>query len=87
MRSLGVIALAAVFAVGSGSRAAAEDADVKSVLERYAALRPGPAALGMYRLDWADSLADALKRAKAGKRPILLVVIHAQYGDMFSGHC
>ena len=41
----------------------------------------------MYRLDWAESLDVALKRAIRENRPICLVIIFAKYGDMASGHC
>ena len=41
----------------------------------------------MYRLDWAASLEDARRRATRERRPVLLVIIHAQYGDLASGHC
>ena len=67
--------------------ASAEDASAKRILERYRALRPVPKDLGMYRLDWADSLDIALKRAAKEKRPVCLIIIHAKYGDIASGHC
>lgn len=57
------------------------------VLERYRELRPTDAELGMYRLDWAPSLEKALERAQQESRPVLLVVIHAKYGDITGGHC
>ena len=67
--------------------AAAEDANPKRILARYQALRPAAKDLGMYRLDWADSLDVALKRAAKEKRPVCLIIIHAKYGDIASGHC
>ena len=57
------------------------------ILARYQALRPVEKDLGMYRLDWADSLDVALKRAAKEKRPVCLIIIHAKYGDIASGHC
>ncbi len=60
---------------------------VDRVLEKFDRFRPGERELAMYRLDWADSLDDALQRAKRETRPIVLIVIHAQYGDILSGHC
>ena len=57
------------------------------ILARYQALRPAAKDLGMYRLDWADSLDVALKRAAKEKRPVCLIIIHAKYGDISSGHC
>ncbi|MCC6741310.1 MAG: hypothetical protein IT452_19870 [Planctomycetia bacterium] len=65
----------------------AQSPEASSALERFAKLRPGNDDLAMYRLDWAESLAAAEKKAAAEKRPILLVVIHAKYGDMITGHC
>ena len=65
----------------------AEDGAVKRILARYQAIRPAARDLGMYRLDWADSLDVALKRAAKEKRPICLIIIHAKYGDIASGHC
>ena len=67
--------------------APAQVADVKRILERYDELRPETSELGIYQLDWAESLEVALERSAKEDRPILLVIIHAQYGDIFSGHC
>ena len=65
----------------------AQNADVKRILARYDELRPTKSDLAMYQLDWAESLEVALERAAKEDRPIVLVIIHAQYGDIFSGHC
>jgi len=70
-----------------GALCSAQDADARAALERFQALRPGPDELGMYRLDWASNLEVALERARAERRPVCLVVIHARYGDIQSGHC
>jgi len=78
--SLVLLLLAATFAP-------AQDSTVKSVLDRYADFRPAAKDLAMYQLDWAPSLAEAQKRALREKRPVFLVIIHAQYGDLTSGHC
>ena len=67
--------------------APAQDNAVKSILDRYADFRPAAKDLVMYQLDWAPSLAEAQKRARREKRPVFLVIIHAQYGDLTSGHC
>ncbi len=67
--------------------APAQDREIQSVLDRYEDFRPGAADLAMYRIDWAPSLAEAQKRALREKRPVFLVIIHAQYGDLASGHC
>ena len=65
----------------------AQDRAVKSVLDRYADFRPAAKDLVMYQIDWAPSLEEAQKRALREKRPVFLVIIHAQYGDLTSGHC
>jgi hypothetical protein len=44
-------------------------ASSQRILARYQSLRPAAKNLGMYRLDWADSLDVALKRAAKEKRP------------------
>ena len=64
-----------------------EDVDVKRILASYQAIRPTAKDLGMYRLDWTDSLDEALKRAAKENRPVCLIIIHAKYGDIASGHC
>ena len=65
----------------------AEDSAAKRILAGYQALRPTVKDLAMYRLDWEDSLDSALKRAAKENRPICLIIIHAKYGDITSGHC
>jgi hypothetical protein len=65
----------------------AQTAEVQSVLERYNDFRPQADELAMYQIDWASSLQEAQKRALREKRPVFLVIIHAQYGDLSSGHC
>ena len=65
----------------------AQDNDAKQILARFADIRPTANELGMYRLDWAGSLDDALQRAAVELRPMFLIVIHAKYGDVSSGHC
>ena len=71
----------------AASFAPAQDSAVQSVLDRYADFRPAAKDLVMYQLDWAPSLEEAQKRALREKRPVFLVNIHAQYGDLTSGHC
>ena len=65
----------------------AQDAEAGRVLERFQQLQPGEDDLAMYRLDWESSLAEAQQRARQEERPICLVIIHARYGDITSGHC
>ena len=79
-----VFCLAAVLA---SSIASARDEQIDRVLSKYDRIRPSERELAMYRLDWADSLDDALQRATREGRPILLIIIHAKYGDILSGHC
>jgi hypothetical protein len=65
----------------------AQSAEAKKTLDRFTELRPADKDLSMYRLDWAPDLAEAQKRASKETRPVLLIVIHAKYGDMITGHC
>ena len=67
--------------------ASAQDKQVQSILQKYDRLRPAARELGMYQLDWAETLEEAQTRAKREDRPIALVIIHARYGDLHSGHC
>ena len=66
---------------------AADQTEVDRVLSRFKAKRPDARQLAMYRLDWADSIETALERSRAEGRPVMLIVIHARYGDITSGHC
>ena len=77
----------AVLLLVAASFAPAQDSAVQSVLDRYANFRPAAKDLVMYQLDWAPSLEEAQERALQEKRPVFLVIIHAQYGDLTSGHC
>ena len=79
-----ISSLAGVFLAGF---AFAENPAAKRILAGYQALRPASRDLAMYRLDWAESLDVALKRAAKESRPVCLVIIHAKYGDIASGHC
>ena len=76
-----------LFSLLLGGFVTAKDAGVGRILARYQAIRPATKDLGMYRLDWADSLDVALKRAAKENRPVCLIIIHAKYGDIASGHC
>jgi len=66
---------------------AAEQPTADRILDRYKQKRPDARQLAMYRLDWADSIETALERSRAEGRPVMLIVIHARYGDITSGHC
>jgi hypothetical protein len=73
--------------LGVARLCSAQDAEVRRVLARYDDLRPRANELSMYRLDWAGSVDEALERADREGRPVLLVIIHAKYGNITSGHC
>jgi hypothetical protein len=81
------ILLCLVSLLTATSISVAQDEDAKQILARFDAVRPSADELAMYRLDWAASLDNALQRAAAESRPVFLVVIHAKYGDVTSGHC
>lgn len=65
----------------------AQDAAARQVLDRVRRLQPDEDSLAMYRLDWESSLAEAGERARREQRPVCLIIIHARYGDIASGHC
>ena len=79
-------ALAMALAVAT-TAAGAQSEDARQVLDRYSELKPTDDELGMYRLDWVDSLEAAKRRTADENRPILVFAIHARYGDLFTGHC
>ena len=83
MRKL-ILGVAVVFASGI---AMAQDSQVDRVLAKYSEFRPSEGELAMYSLDWSDSITEALKRGAREDRPIAVVIIHARYGDIRSGHC
>jgi hypothetical protein len=65
----------------------ADPSDVKSVLEKFASVRPQDADLALYHLDWMPTLKAAREKAAKEDRPIFLVVVTNSFGDLFSGHC
>ncbi len=65
----------------------AQTPEVQSALKRYNEFRPENNELAMYQIDWAPSLQAAQEKALKENRPVFLVIIHAQYGDLDSGHC
>ena len=75
----------ALAALTTATRAQTDEA--RQVLDRYRELKPTDDELAMYRLDWVNSLEAAKRRAAEESRPILVVAIHARYGDLFTGHC
>ena len=77
----------AFFTALGTTAALADEMSVRQLLAKYDAIRPDDDQLAMYRLDWETSLATAQQRARSENRPVCLVVIHARYGDVTSGHC
>ncbi|MDE0595436.1 MAG: hypothetical protein OSB65_09330 [Roseibacillus sp.] len=71
----------------SANLCTAQNTQAKDIFSRYEDFRPSERELTMYQLDWAESLEVALERAAKESRPIFLIIIHAHYGDIFSGHC
>ena len=67
--------------------AGAQSDAAQRALDLFEATRPTDDDLGMYRMNWAPTLAGALERSKVEKKPVCLVIIHAKYGDLYSGHC
>ena len=61
--------------------------DVKKVLEKFRAVRPGARELRLFELDWVPTLAAAQKRAAREGRPVLLLVVRNSEGNLRSGHC
>lgn len=80
-------ALCLFYFLTATSPSLAQNENVKRVITRYKTIRPRAKDLTMYQLDWADSLEEALQRAARENRPIFLIIIHAKYGDISSGHC
>ena len=84
MRRLCIVLILSLATVGI---VPAQVPEVGAVLDRYKVFRPGKDDLAMYQIDWASSLEEAQKRALREKRPVFLVIIHAKYGNLSSGHC
>ncbi len=83
-------ALAAQAAEGKGEArppAAAKNAELQRVLDRYRAFRPEDKDLGIYRLDWVPTLTEAREKAGKEQRPIVLIVVTNSYGNTYTGHC
>lgn len=79
---------ALVLAVALAATPAGAQTDAaRQALDRYRALRPTDDELAMYRLDWVSSLEAAKRHAAEENRPILVIAVHARYGDLFTGHC
>ena len=71
------------------SRQSSLDNDVQRILLAYQAALPAEGDLGVFKLDWAASLADAKARAEKEKRPIFFVSTTQtkDAGNLRNGHC
>lgn len=86
-RQLLLLGLLAPGAAGRAAAAAEERAArIRAACE---AARPTDADLGIFRLDWAESLKDAKARAAHEQRPIFFVSTTQlkDAGDLRGGHC
>jgi hypothetical protein len=80
--------IVALLALACLARAhAADQSDVKSILEKFQSVRPPAADLALYQLDWMPTLKAAREKAAREERPIFLVVVTNSFGDLYSGHC
>ena len=84
MKMLVAVILAIAFIAGVRG---ADQSDVKSVLDKFASIRPQAADLALYQLDWMPTLQAAKDRAAKEDRPIFLAVVTNSFGDLCSGHC
>ena len=88
--SLLCIAVVALHAATFGqSRQFGSGGEVQRILDAFQAARPAEMELGVFKLDWAESLADAKARAAQEGRPILFVstVQTKDAGNLRQGHC
>ncbi len=81
------LGLALGLTLGATGSLHAQELAVERVLTWYHLLRPPARDLAVYQLDWSSSIDQARKQAIAQRRPICLMIIHAKYGDIASGHC
>jgi hypothetical protein len=81
-----LIAAILTMACGAGAHCA-DQSDVKSVLDKFQAIRPQAENLALYQLDWMPTLKAAKEKAAKENRPIFLVVVTNSFGDLYSGHC
>jgi hypothetical protein len=83
--SLSVLLLAG----GAAAQVSSGSSEGRRVLEAHRAARPSDEALGVFKLDWAGSLAAAKARAAKEGRPILFVSTTQlkDAGDLKGGHC
>lgn len=82
----GALLFSAVILSGLPARAQ-EDDPVQRIGALVEKMRPSEEDLEVYALDWADSLEEALERAKTEDRPICLVANRAPFADLKNGHC
>lgn len=79
--------LGALLLLAAAATARAQSDEVRQFLKWHEDCRPTSEELAIYGLDWAPDYDTALARAREEDRPILLVRVHAQYGNMTTGHC
>ncbi|MBM3875680.1 MAG: hypothetical protein FJ386_03050 [Verrucomicrobia bacterium] len=63
--------------------------DAQRILDAFNAARPAERELGVFKLDWADSLKDAKTRATRERRPVFFVTTTQlkEAGNLRDGHC
>lgn len=64
------ISLCLICMLTATSLSCAQEENAKQILSRFNAVRPSASQLGIYRLDWAESLDSALQRADKEGRPV-----------------
>jgi hypothetical protein len=69
------------------ANAAAPNAEVQKVLERFRSAHPSDKDLAVFQLDWVPALKTAREKAAKEQRPILLLVVTNSYGNLYTGHC
>ena len=65
-----------------------QDPAMVSVLKRFEEAKPSDKSLAFYSLDWVCSIQEAKERARAEKRPILLILNTniTAHCNFYSGH-
>jgi hypothetical protein len=64
-----------------------KSAEVEKILGKYQTIRPATNDLAVYGLDWLPTWKAAKEKAAQEKWPILLMVVHNSYGNLYTGHC
>ena len=79
----------AALVVGCAFPVLSHASDTQRILDAFSAARPAERDLGVFKLDWADSLKDAKARAAKERRPIFFVSTTQlkEAGNLRDGHC